>query len=109
MKWIFTIAALAVLSSPALAERRALLHDPVALNIGVNCSWQPRCMAAQRRAMKASLDFVAYRRPPHRLLRLCNRNASHGGFRMDWVGFDHCIRNQKLRSGTVRSAKKRRR
>ena len=28
--------------------------------------------------------------------QLCNRNAGRGGYRVDWVGFEHCIRNSGL-------------
>ena len=74
-----------------------MLHDPVALNIGINCAWQSRCMASQRHAMKSALDYVAHHHPPHWRVQLCNRNAGRGGVRVDWIGFDHCIRNAELR------------
>ena len=35
--------------------------------------------------------------PAHWRVELCNRNAGKGGYRVDWVGFDHCIRNAALR------------
>ena len=109
MKWTFAIAALAVLSTPASAQRRAVLHDPAMLNIGINCSWQTRCMAMQRRAMKSALSFVETRHPPHWKVQLCNRNASRGRVSMDWVGYDHCIHNASLRAAPDRRVKKRRR
>jgi hypothetical protein len=96
MERILVAAALAAIPFSAGAERRALLHDPVALNIGVNCQWQPRCMADQRGAMSHSLGFVAKTRPPQWRIQLCNRNAGRGGNRVDWIGFDHCIRNTRL-------------
>jgi hypothetical protein len=111
MKWAKQTLAIAaaVLSTPAPAMQGSLLHDPVALNIGINCSWQARCMARQRRAMKSALSFVAREHPPHWRVQLCNRNAGRGGARTDWVGFDHCIRNSALRPPAARSSRKRRR
>jgi hypothetical protein len=102
MKWILAGAALAIVPSIADAQRRPILHDPVALNIGVNCHWQSRCMARQRSAMKRALAYVAKVRPPQWRVQLCNRNASRGGYRVDWVGFDHCIRNQQLKRPSAR-------
>jgi hypothetical protein len=81
----------------AHAQARPILYDAVALNIGVNCQWQSRCMVQQRSAMKRSLAFVSKARPPRWRVQLCNRNAGRSGYRMDWVGFDHCIRNETLR------------
>jgi hypothetical protein len=109
MKWTFAAAALAVLSTPAVAEQQPLLYDAVALNIGINCSWQGRCMSSQRRAMNAALKYVARNRPPHWRVQLCNRNAHRGSARVDWIGFDHCIRNETLRPPPARKVKKRRR
>ena len=105
MRWIL-VAAAAVASVLVCrsAAARPLLHDPVELNIGVNCQWQERCMAAQRTAMKRSLAFVSAKRPPRWRVQLCNRNAARGRYRVDWVGYDHCIRNPALRkpSRTIR-------
>jgi hypothetical protein len=83
-----------------------MLHDPVALNIGVNCQWQPRCMAQQRRAMTNALGFVAKSSPPQWRLQLCNRNARRAGNRVDWIGFDHCIRNAALNPPQARKRRR---
>src|SRR5438270_13592027 len=106
MKWILgAAAALIMLPISAGVGARAILHDSIALNIGVNCEWQSRCMAQQRSAMKHSLSYVASERPPQWRTQLCNRNASRGGVRVDWVGFDHCIRNATLKAPTVLTRK----
>ena len=97
MERILVAAALAAIPLSASAARTPALHDPVALNIGVNCQWQPRCMAQQRAAMNRALRYVAKVRIPQWRIQLCNRNASRGGNRVDWIGFDHCIRNSDLR------------
>jgi hypothetical protein len=98
MRWILgAAAALAMPSMDAGADARPLLYDAVALNIGVNCQWQSNCMAQQRSAMKHALAYVMKERPPHWRVELCNRNASRGGYRVDWIGYDHCIRNAALR------------
>ena len=113
MKQFLAAAALAAilwLAGPfsATAERRAVVHDPVVLNIGITCQWQPRCIAQQRRAMSKALGFVARSGPPHWRVQLCNRNASRGGNRVDWTGFDHCIRNADLRRPAAPTKRRRR-
>jgi hypothetical protein len=101
MKWIIAAAlAAGVFAVSRGAFARPLLHDPVELNIGVSCQWQARCMIAQRAAMRRSLGFVSKRRPPHWRVQLCNRNAARGGYRVDWIGFDNCIRNASLKRPT---------
>jgi hypothetical protein len=74
----------------------APLYDPVALNIGINCQWQPRCERQQLKAMQAARKYVAAERPPVWKIHLCNRNARRGTARVDWVGFHSCIRNATL-------------
>ena len=107
MERILATAAFAALSLSASPARPAVLHDPIALNIGVNCQWQPRCMKQQRGAMKRALGFVVRARPPQWRIQLCNRNASRGGNRVDWIGFDHCIRNSGLRQPASLTKRKR--
>jgi hypothetical protein len=99
MKSIIAAAAAAegLLVSASGAPARSILHDPVALSIGINCQWQSRCIKLQRQAMKHSLSYVAHAHLPHWKVQLCNRNAARGGDRVDWVGFDHCIRNSALK------------
>lgn len=90
-------AASVMLPISAGAAARPMLYDAVALNIGVNCQWQSQCMSKQRTAMKRALSYVEKRRPPHWRVQLCNRNARRAGYRVDWVGYDHCIRNPALK------------
>lgn len=71
--------------------------DPVVLNIGLVCQWQMQCMNRQNQAMEKSLKYVAKYKPPRWRIEQCNRNASRGGQRKDWIGFDKCVRNAKLR------------
>lgn len=89
----FTAALPAMAASSAIGQ----LGDPVALNIGLNCRWDRRCMSAQKSAMKKSLKYVDKYDPPQWRLHLCNRNASRSSARVDWVGFDRCVRNDGLR------------
>lgn len=99
MRWFFAaaIAAGGMLGLTSRASTRPLLHDPVALNIGVNCQWQARCMMLQHAAMDRSLAYVAQARPAQWRVQMCNRNAGRGGYRVDWIGYDHCIRNLSLK------------
>ena len=96
MTRILAAAALAAIPLSAGVARTPALHDAVTLNIGVNCQWQARCMGLQRAAMNRALLTVARARPAQWRIQLCNRNASRGGNRVDWIGFDHCIRNGAL-------------
>ena len=97
MKWMLGAAAgLVMLPLSAHVAARPVLYDAVALNIGVNCQWQSNCMAKQRAAMKRALNYVSEERPPHWRVQMCNRNAGRGGYRVDWIGFEHCIRNERL-------------
>jgi hypothetical protein len=58
--------------------------------------------------MARALTFVRKQRPPVWRVQLCNRNASRGRNRVDWVGFDNCIRNAALRPASTRTVKRRR-
>jgi hypothetical protein len=78
------------------AQSRPPLYDSVTLNIGINCRWERKCIAVQQRAMRRALDYVRIRRPAAARIHLCNHNASRGRYRVDWVGFDNCIRNSAL-------------
>ena len=72
------------------------LRNPALLNIGFVCRWQDRCIDKQQRAMNRALKYVSKRRPPAWRVQQCNRNAGRNGTRVDWVGFDNCIRNADL-------------
>jgi hypothetical protein len=85
------------LSAAAAAQAAAPLYDPVALNIGLSCQWQQRCIAQQTKSQKRALKFVRKHKPPAWRIHLCNRNAARKRGRVDWTGFDRCIRNVALR------------
>ena len=97
MNWKPAALLLALCSAASAAEARAPLHDAVSLNIGLNCQWQPKCIAEQKRAMKRALKYVKKKQPPAWRIQQCNRNAARTRYRVDWVGFDNCIRNAGLR------------
>jgi hypothetical protein len=80
----------------------APLNDPVLLNIGFVCRWEHRCVHAQRSAMKSGLTYVKASPATAKKVQLCNRNASRGGTRKDWVGFNNCIRNPAIKSARSR-------
>lgn len=103
MRWLIVLAALIALPMGTGAFARPLLGDPVTLNIGFVCQWQQRCMALQQKAMKRSLKMVRKEQPPTWRIEMCNRNASRNRYRVDWVGFENCIRNTTLRPLPARS------
>jgi hypothetical protein len=72
------------------------LRDPAFLNIGFNCQWEARCMKLQQKAMTRVLKYIGKVRPSNAAIHRCNRNAARGRSRVDWIGFDHCIRNRAL-------------
>ena len=82
------------------------ITDPVALNIGLSCQWQQRCMSQQKKAMKRALKFVKKEQLPSWRIEMCNRNASKSRSRVDWVGFHNCVRNSALRPAPPRSTRK---
>ena len=97
------------LAPAAVARSSAPLGDPVALNIGLSCQWQQRCIGQQTKAMKRALKYVRKKQPPTWRVEMCNRNASRKRSRVDWVGFDNCIRNADLKPAPVRAGSSRKR
>jgi len=102
MRWAFIAAAViaaatGAVTAQALSNSPPPLYDPVFLNLGFVCRWETRCMDRQDDAMKRSLKYVRTKRPPTWRVQLCNRNAGRKGQRVDWVGFEHCIKNEALR------------
>jgi hypothetical protein len=95
MKRVALAIVLLAFFRPAVA---APLHDAVALNIGLNCQWQVRCIEQQRKAMNRALSYVSKKRPAAWRIHQCNRNAARKRYRVDWIGFDNCIRNAALRA-----------
>ena len=79
--------------SPA---RVAPLYDPVLVRIGHVCSWDNGCIGRQLTAMESALSYVDRKSPPAARVHACNRNASRGRNRVDWIGFNNCIRNRAL-------------
>jgi len=79
------------------AQAHVPLYDSTGLNIGINCRWQQKCIRNQQRAMTRALGYVKRQKAPVWRVHLCNRNASRGRNRVDWIGFDNCVRNSSLR------------
>ena len=105
---VLRAALFCTLAVVATSRLQALtpLRDPLTLNIGVNCHWQKRCMAAQRSAMRAATNYMERQHPPQWRIQLCNRNASRRSNRMDWMGFYNCVRNSELRPLPARAVRK---
>jgi hypothetical protein len=93
---LVSVIALAFMESAGPARAAAPIYDPVVLNIGINCQWQPRCQQQQRKAMADAAKYIAAKHPPLWKIHLCNRNARRSTARVDWVGFNRCIRNKRL-------------
>ena len=91
------VAALALIASQAEGHMLAPLYDPVTLNVGISCHWQRACQRRQLEAMARARFYVASAKPPLWRIHLCNKNARRGTARVDWIGFDNCIRNPELR------------
>lgn len=100
----FAVAALALIASQAHADTLAPLYDPVVLNVGISCQWQRSCERRQLDAMSHARDYLAKAHPPLWRIHLCNRNARRGTAKVDWIGFDHCIRNKRLRPPSSHSS-----
>ena len=92
-------------ATAAGAKSSAPLGDPVALNIGLSCQWQQPCIKKQTKAMNRALKYLKNDDPPSWRLAMCNRNASRKRNRVDWVGFNNCIRNADLRPPPPRAKK----
>lgn len=107
VKWTLISVLLGLGSVGTAAIARAPLYDTVRLNIGINCQWRQKCISDQQRAMNRALSFVRTQRPAAWKVQLCNRNAARGRYRVDWVGFDNCIRNPTLRPASLRIYKRR--
>jgi hypothetical protein len=91
------VLLLAVLAGIAqAAPRKAPLHDPVLLRIGILSRWERNCMKEQQSAMAAALRYVERKSPPPLRIHACNRNASRGSGKVDWIGFYNCIRNKRI-------------
>jgi hypothetical protein len=72
------------------------LRDPIMLSIGINCRWEAQCMKLQHKAMNRAMAYMSKAKPPTARIHRCNRNAARARWRVDWVGFDHCIRNRAM-------------
>lgn len=101
------IGVLALAASAAPARAMAPLYDPVVLNIGINCQWQQHCERRQHKAMNDARKFIAAKNPPLWRIHLCNRNARRSASRIDWAGFNACIRNPNLSPPPVRRRRRR--
>ena len=98
MSLTVVLIAVALWSSNAELRRSPPLVNPVLLNMGFVCKWQDKCIKRQQRAMTRSLRYLKVHSIPSWRVRVCNRSASRGGTRKDWVGFNNCIRNPEIRS-----------
>jgi hypothetical protein len=101
VKGVLAGLLVAAASYATAAQARPPIYDSVRLNIGMNCRWERKCIAAQHKAMNAALKYVRNARPAAARIHVCNRNASRGRNRVDWIGFNNCIRNATLRTRRV--------
>ena len=94
---IVGVAIAIAAAGTAVEAKTPPLRDPAFLHIGFVCQWQERCIQNQRAAMNSALAYVRVVDPPDWKVQLCNRNASRGRDRVDWIGYERCIRNPKLK------------
>ena len=91
------VGVLALVLWRADVRGAAPIYDPIALNIGINCQWQQSCERRQIGAMNAARTYMARAHLPLWRIHLCNKNSRRSPARIDWVGFNACIRNPHLR------------
>jgi hypothetical protein len=93
----FFVCAGAVAFGASADARPPLLNDPVRLNIGYVCGWQVACIDKQHSAMRKAMNYLKRYDPPNWKIQQCNRNASRGRSRVDWIGYYNCIQNMNLK------------
>ena len=96
-----TLVGLAVVAGTAGAAASAKvppLRDPVFLNLGFVCQWQEACIQKQQKAMKQALAYGKSAKPTNWQVQFCNRRATfRRSGRIDWISYNTCIRNPKVR------------
>ncbi|MBV9527707.1 hypothetical protein [Sphingomonas sp.] len=109
MKWTAAATPALILWSLAAppGATAAPLGDAAFLNIGLACRWDDQCMTMQRKAMAHAVGYVRQTKPAAWRIQLCNRNARRAYGRVDWVGFDHCIHNERLSRAVANDARRR--
>ena len=86
-------AAAGAVAAPGVAA----IH-PVVRNINLLCKSQSSCTQRQWRAMQSAFAFMREKRIPVWKIEQCNRNAAKQRSRIDWIGFNNCIRNSKVKA-----------
>ena len=84
-------------ASQAAEARRVPAIHPVVRNINLLCKSQSACVQRQWRAMQNAFAFMRAKRLPVWKIEQCNLNAAKQRTRIDWIGFNNCIRNPKVR------------
>ena len=90
------IAVLMLGSSGALAAKPGVVH-PVVRNISTLCKGDKACIQRQWKGMQSAFAYMRAKRPPIWKIEQCNRNASRQRNRVDWLGFNNCVRNPKVK------------
>ena len=92
------LAAVLGAMAPAASAKTPPLRDPVFLNIGFVCQWQEECIQKQQKAMKQALAYGKRAKPTNWQVQFCNRRATfRRSGRIDWISYNTCIRNPKVR------------
>ena len=95
MSWMLPFASLLLLG--AVSASRAPVRDRLALNIGINCRWEPQCIRTQQFGRRDAVQYIRRYNPPRWRIAQCRRNARRYGNRLDWTGFNNCVRNAAIR------------
>ena len=80
------LAAFAMISAAPEVCATAPIYDPMTLNIGINCQWQPRCQRQQTKAMDDARKFIAAYDVPLWRIHVCTR--THAGDQRGSTGSD---------------------
>ena len=92
------LAAVLGATGAAASAKLPPLRDPVFLNIGFVCQWQEECIQKQQKAMKQALAYGKKAKPSNWAVQFCNRRATfRRSGRIDWISYNTCIRNPKVR------------
>ena len=97
LRWAVILTIGWAAAGAAVVPPPGAIH-PVVRTINLLCKSQSSCTQRQWRAMQSAFSFMREKRPPVWKIEQCNRNAAKQRSRIDWIGFNNCIRNPKVKA-----------